>query len=34
VLAGSAFGGLNGTVGKLVNFGTSRQMQLSARFSF
>jgi hypothetical protein len=34
VLAGTAFGGLNGTVGKLVNFGTARQMQLSARFNF
>ena len=34
VLAGTAFGGLSSTVGKLVNFGTARQMQLSARFSF
>jgi hypothetical protein len=34
VLAGAAFGGLNNTVGKLVNFGTARQMQLSARFNF
>ena len=34
VLAGTAFGGLNNTIGKLVNFGTARQMQLSARFSF
>jgi hypothetical protein len=34
VLAGAAFGGLNNTVGKLVNFGTARQMQVSARFSF
>jgi hypothetical protein len=34
VLAGAAFGGLNNTVGKLVNFGTARQMQLSARFAF
>jgi hypothetical protein len=34
VLAGSAFGGLNNTVGRLVNFGTARQMQLSARFNF
>lgn len=34
VLAGAAFGGLSSTVGKLVNFGTSRQMQLSVRFSF
>jgi hypothetical protein len=34
VLAGSAFGGLSSTVGKLVNFGTARQMQLSARFNF
>jgi hypothetical protein len=33
VLAGAAFGGLNSTVGRLVNFGTARQMQLSARFS-
>ena len=34
VLGGTAFGGLNNTVGKLVNFGTARQMQLSARFTF
>ena len=34
VLAGAAFGGLNNTVGKLVNFGTARQMQLSMRFAF
>jgi len=34
VLAGAAFGGINSTVGKLVNFGTARQMQLSARLSF
>jgi hypothetical protein len=34
VLAGAAFGGLSSTVGKLVNFGTARQMQLSARFNF
>jgi hypothetical protein len=34
VLAGTAFGVVNSTVGKLVGFGTSRQMQLSARFSF
>jgi Carboxypeptidase regulatory-like domain/TonB dependent receptor len=34
VLAGTAFGGLNSTVGRLVNFGTARQMQLSARFAF
>ncbi len=34
VLAGSAFGGLSSTVGKLVNFGTARQMQVSARFNF
>jgi hypothetical protein len=34
VLAGTAFGGVNNTVGKLVGFGTARQMQLSARFSF
>jgi hypothetical protein len=34
VLAGSAFGGLNSTVGRLVNFGTARQMQLSARINF
>src|SRR5215475_6731564 len=34
VLAGTAFGGLNSTVGRLVNFGTARQMQLSARFVF
>jgi hypothetical protein len=34
VLAGTAFGGLSSTVGKLVNFGTARQMQLSARFNF
>jgi hypothetical protein len=33
-LAGASFGGLNNTVGKLVNFGTARQMQLSARFTF
>ena len=34
LLAGAAFGGLNSTVGRLVNFGTARQMQLSARFAF
>jgi len=34
VLAGTAFGGLNSTVGRLVNFGTARQMQLSARLNF
>jgi hypothetical protein len=34
VLAGAAFGGLNSTVGRLVNFGTARQMQLSVRFAF
>jgi hypothetical protein len=34
VLAGTAFGGLNSTVGRLVNFGTARQMQVSARFTF
>src|SRR5262249_10999894 len=34
VLAGSAFGSFNNTVGRLVNFGTARQMQLSVRFSF
>jgi hypothetical protein len=34
VLGGTAFGGLNSTVGRLVNFGTARQMQLSARFTF
>jgi hypothetical protein len=34
VLAGAAFGGLNSTVSKLINFGTARQMQLSARFTF
>lgn len=34
VLAGTAFGGLSSTVGKLVNFGTARQMQLSARINF
>src|SRR5262249_34440777 len=34
VPAGPAVGGLNSTVGRLVNFGTARQMQLSARFTF
>jgi hypothetical protein len=34
VLAGPAFGGFNNTVGKLVNFGTARQMQPTARFTF
>jgi hypothetical protein len=30
VLGGTAFGGLNSTVGRLVNFGTARQMQVGA----
>jgi hypothetical protein len=34
VLAGAAFGLNSSTVGRLVNFGTARQMQLSARFNF
>ena len=32
--AGSSFGLLNSTVGKLVNLGTARQMQLALRFTF
>ena len=34
VLAGAAFGLNSTTVGRLVNFGTARQMQLSARINF
>jgi hypothetical protein len=32
--AGSSFSFLNATVGKLVNPGTARQIQLSVRFTF